>query len=108
MVAPFAEDGSFDMSRREYVRCNTLLISCGLVPERELFADVEGKPGLFVCGNAESVHDLVDRVSVEGLRTGVQAARHAGYAQTLPRELQKIAALEIAELPVGEHVKWLR
>ena len=108
MVAPFIEDGSFDMSRKEYVRCNTLLISCGLVPERELFAGVEGAPGLFICGNAESVHDLVDRVSVEGLRVGVQAARFAGHGAELPPELAEIGRMDIAQLPIGEHVGWLR
>lgn len=104
MVAPFAEDGGFDLSRREYVRCNTLLISCGLVPERELYESVEGAPGLFICGNAESVHDLVDRVSVEGLSCGLDAARFAGHAGVLPEALARIAALRISELPVGERV----
>ena len=100
MVAPFKEDGSFDMNVREYVRCNTLLISCGLVPERELYAGVEGAPGLFICGNAESVHDLVDRVSMEALHTGVDAARFAGHDGKLPPRLQAIAKLTIAALPV--------
>ena len=100
MVAPFNDDGSFDMGRREYVRCNTLLISCGLVPERELFGGVENAPGLFVCGNADRVHDLVDRVSVEGVRTGVEAARFAGASGGLDDELARIAELEIGELPI--------
>lgn len=103
MVAPFADDGGFDMERREYVRCNTLLISCGLVPERELYAGVEGAPGLFVCGNAESVHDLVDRVSAESLRVGRDAAAFAGREGALPRRLEEASELEIASLPVGEH-----
>ena len=107
-VAPFLPDGSFDMARAEYVRCNTLLISCGLVPERELFEGIEGAPGLFVCGNAESVHDLVDRVSAEALRCGVEAARFAGRTGALPERLGAYAAREIKELPVGENVKWLK
>ena len=101
-VAPFLPDGGFDMARAEYVRCNTLLISCGLVPERELFERIQGAPGLFVCGNAESVHDLVDRVSAEALRCGLAAARHAGYAGALPEHLAAYATSDIKELPIGE------
>ncbi|MGI6033784.1 MAG: FAD-dependent oxidoreductase [Coriobacteriales bacterium] len=108
MVAPFNKDGSYDMERREYVRCNTLLISCGLVPERELYESVEGAPGLFICGNAESVHDLVDRVSVEALRTGLDAARVSGHEGSLPDWLEEVSRLRIGALPVGEHVKWLK
>ncbi len=104
MIAPFDDDGQLDMSRKEYVRCNTLLISCGLVPERELFAGVEGAPGLFICGNAQSVHDLVDRVTVEALQVGKQAAAFCECNAALPAELQRIADLTIPELPVGERV----
>lgn len=104
MIAPFGDDGQLDMSRKEYVRCNTLLISCGLVPERELFGGVEGAPGLFICGNAQSVHDLVDRVTVEALQVGQQAAEFCGCNASLPTELQRIAELTIPELPVGERV----
>ena len=100
MVAPFNDDGTYDMKRREYVRCNTLLISCGLVPERELFGSVEDAPGLFVTGNADRVHDLVDRVSVEGVRVGVEAARFTGRCGALDTELTRIAELEINDLPI--------
>lgn len=71
-VAPFAADGSLDMTRREYVRVNTLLIAAGLVPEREVLADVPANvPGLFLCGNADSPHDLVDQVSCDAVRTAL-------------------------------------
>ena len=103
MVAPFDEAGGYDMARREYVRCNTLLISCGLVPERELFEGVQGTPGLFVCGNAESVHDLVDRVSVEALAAGQQAAAHAGHTRALPSHLQTMVQLQVPTLATGQH-----
>lgn len=103
-VAPFLPDGTLDLTRGEYVRCNTLLISCGLVPERELYERIEGKRGLFICGNAESVHDLVDRVTVEALRVGTQAASFAGCVNALPDYLERFMAMKINELPVGERV----
>ncbi|MCL2253192.1 MAG: DUF1667 domain-containing protein [Lachnospiraceae bacterium] len=76
----------------EYVSCDTLLVSCGLIPENELtkaaFADIDevtGGPvvneklettvrGIFACGNVLHVHDLVDNVSIEATAAGNAAA----------------------------------
>lgn len=77
------------------VECDTLLLSVGLVPETELFsaagAAVERGnglsvdeclmstvPGLFGCGNAVKVHDLVDNVSLQGQKAGACAADYIG------------------------------
>lgn len=67
----------------EYVPCDTLILSVGLIPENELsrLAGVEldgrtkgafvddslqtGCPGIFAAGNVLHVHDLVDFVSIE-------------------------------------------
>ncbi len=72
--------------------CDTLLLSCGLIPENELSqgAGVElssltsgpvvaetletSVPGIFACGNVLHVHDLVDHVSAESFRAGKAAA----------------------------------
>lgn len=76
----------------EYVPCDTLLLSVGLIPENELsrgmgitMDDVTGGPvvdsrmqtsakGVFACGNAVQVHDLVDFVTEEAQRAGTAAA----------------------------------
>ena len=67
--------------------CDTVLLSAGLIPENELAnaAGVEinsrdkdiqtSVPGIFVCGNALHVHDIVDNVTHEANRTGEAAAR---------------------------------
>ena len=78
----------------EYFPCDTLLLSCGLIPENELSksAGVELSPltngpsvdesletgieGIFACGNVLHVHDLVDFVSEEAVRAGVNAAEY--------------------------------
>lgn len=78
----------------EYYDCDTLLLSCGLLPENELSksAGIEldrvtggpvvddrlqcSVPGVFACGNVLHVHDLVDYVSEEAERAGKQAARY--------------------------------
>lgn len=78
----------------EYVACDTLLLSCGLIPENELsqaagaeMDDVTQGPvvnarlettaeGIFACGNVLHVHDLVDNVSIEAERAGAFAAEY--------------------------------
>ena len=75
--------------------CDTLLLSCGLLPENELslragvpLSPVTGGafvddaletevPGVFACGNVLHVHDLVDHVSAEAEVAGRAAARRA-------------------------------
>lgn len=67
------------------IRCDTLLISVGLIPENELIemagVCLDGKtsspmPGLFVCGNAFKVYDLVDSVSRDSAEAGRLAAEY--------------------------------
>ena len=76
----------------EYIPCDTLLLSVGLLPENELSQQAgipldavtggavvandlqTGIPGIFACGNALHVHDLVDFVSEEAQRAGRSAA----------------------------------
>ena len=77
---------------REYIPCDTLLLSVGLIPENELSktADVSldrvtngavvdqdrqtATEGIFACGNVLHVHDLVDFVSEEAEVAGKSAA----------------------------------
>lgn len=78
----------------EYIPCDTLLLSVGLIPENELSAmlGVEMNPvtsgplvnesletdieGVFACGNVLHVHDLVDYVSEEAKLAGENAAKY--------------------------------
>ncbi len=79
----------------EFIKCDTLMLSRGLVPENELSkkAGVEinpksngpvlddyrqtSVPGIFACGNVVKVHELVDHVSAEGEIAGRCAAMYA-------------------------------
>ena len=78
----------------EYIPCDTLLLSCGLIPENELSrglgVDMEvvtngpvvnesletSIEGVFACGNVLHVHDLVDFVSEEAAMAGKNAVRY--------------------------------
>ncbi|MCI8454549.1 MAG: FAD-dependent oxidoreductase [Lachnospiraceae bacterium] len=83
----------------EHYGCDTLLLSCGLIPENELSKGM-GLPinpatsgpmvndrleteaaGVFACGNVLHVHDLVDYVSEEAALAGEQAARYIQNAE---------------------------
>ncbi len=77
----------------ERYTCDTLLLSCGLIPENELSnkAGIQMNPitsgpivnesletnipGVFACGNVLHVHDLVDYVSEEATKAGSNAAK---------------------------------
>ena len=93
-LAEVDEKGRPIPGTEEEYTCDTLLLSCGLIPENELsrelgvelnpvtsgpFVDESletNVPGVFACGNVLHVHDLVDFVSEEADRAGTCAARY--------------------------------
>lgn len=78
----------------EYLSCDTLLLSVGLIPENELSVNLgldmvpatngpqvdeslqTSVSGIFACGNVLHVHDLVDFVSQEAACAGKAAAKY--------------------------------
>ena len=78
----------------EFIECDTLLLSVGLIPENEIASGCKiaidsatsgpvvnehmqsSVPGIFACGNTVHVHDLVDFVTAESLRAGENAAKY--------------------------------
>ena len=79
---------------KRYIPCDTLLLSCGLIPENELTSSAgiglstvtsgalvdehrqTEREGIFACGNVLQVHDLVDYVSDEAEIAGESAAEY--------------------------------
>lgn len=69
-------DGVFvrhnDTCREEFIPCGTLLTAIGMIPETELVRDCfENAPlpdWLFLTGNCDYVHDIVDSVTTDALR----------------------------------------
>ncbi len=92
--------------------CDTLLLSCGLIPENEISRSmgvemeaVTNGPsvnecletsidGVFACGNVLHVHDLVDFVSEEAASAGKNAAEYVKNSGSLGE-----AGIEIPIIP---------
>lgn len=56
-----------------FIPCDTLIVSVGLIPERELLSGFEQLPHwLSLCGNCESVHEIVDSVTMQAENLGQQ------------------------------------
>ena len=88
----------------EYIPCDTLLLSCGLLPENELTqaagigldaitggASVNqnretSMKGVFSAGNVLHVHDLVDYVSEEAELAGKSAAKYVQSGGETPKK----------------------
>lgn len=82
----------------EYVPCDTVLLSVGLIPENELTrnAGIEmdpktrgpvnkgdfmtSAPGIFACGNVLRVYDLADNVTKDSILAGRAAAKYVKEA----------------------------
>lgn len=94
-VAAVDENKKPILETEEFISCDTLLLSVGLLPENELTrqAGIEmnpvtngpsvnqymqtSAPGIFACGNVVHVNDLVDNVTTESMQAGACAARYA-------------------------------
>ncbi len=93
-VAPVKADFSFDLDKKEFIPCDTVILSIGLVPENDLLSHLKATPnfitggakvdeylmtdkvGVFSCGNVLHVHDIVDNVSKESERAGENAGKY--------------------------------
>ncbi len=105
------EQGKPVPGTEEFYECDTLLLSCGLIPENELSRGAQvtlnpvtngpsvnealetNIPGVFAAGNVLHVHDLVDYVSEEAAAAGVHAAAYiqsgnAPDTQSIPLHCQ--------------------
>ncbi|WP_026657578.1 NAD(P)/FAD-dependent oxidoreductase [Butyrivibrio sp. AC2005] len=98
--------------------CDTLLLSCGLIPENELSRSAGVKmspvtsgpvvnesletniPGVFACGNVLHVHDLVDYVSEEAKRAGANAAKFVKEGEVKSGEVIELLATDGARYTV--------
>lgn len=101
----------------EFIQCDTLLLSVGLIPENELtrkakiqMNSITNGPAInqymqtsvesiFACGNVVHVNDLVDNVSVESIKAGTYAAKYA--VGTFPKTTKVVQAV------TGNNIRYL-
>ena len=94
-VAPVDENKKPIQDKAEFIECDTVLFSVGLIPENELTKKAgitinkitngpevnqymqTSSPKVFACGNVVHVNDLVDNVSSESEQAGKYSALYA-------------------------------
>ena len=108
-IAKVGSDRKPIKSTEEYIPCDTILLSVGLLPENELsrkadinLSNVTGGPlvdesletneeGIFACGNVLHVHDLVDNVTLESVSAGKSAAEFVNGKRFVGDKIEVIA-----------------
>ncbi len=93
-IAQIDEKMNIVSGTEKEIKCDTLLLSLGLIPENELSKDVgiildkitggpivnqnleTSLPGVFACGNCLQVYDTVDSLSVDAKHAGKNAANY--------------------------------
>ena len=99
----------------QYIECDTLLLSVGLIPENELTRKLDidmnrvtngplvnesletSMDGVFACGNVLHVHDLVDYVSEEAKLAGEKAAAYLKNELVSDVSTEKIINIEATD-----------
>ena len=119
-LASVDEKGRPIAGTEEYIPCDTLLLSVGLIPENELSKGIgvalnrvtkgpvvnermeTSVEGIYACGNVLHVHDLVDFVSEEAACAGRYAAEY------LAEKRSGISEREVSRIPViaGDGVRY--
>ena len=105
------------------IPCDTLLLSCGLIPENELSksAGVALNPvtsgpvvndsletnidGIFACGNVLHVHDLVDYVSQEASAAGKNAANYIKNGKEKDAKIVEILPVDGVRYTVPKYIR---
>ena len=116
-IAEVDSSGTPIPGTEQYCECDTLLLSCGLIPENELSLGAgvvlnsatngpkvddrleTSVDGVFACGNVLHVHDLVDFVSEEAGRAGRNAADYI-------RSGKKCEEPRIIDITAGDGVRY--
>ncbi len=115
-------DRNFDrvIGSEKFIECDTLLLSVGLIPENELTREAGAKisemggpiidnnlettiKGVFACGNVLQVHDLVDLVTAEAKRAGLNAIDY--IKNRYGREQEKVGLITCVP---GENVGYVK
>ena len=120
-VSEVGEDKKPIPGTGQFIKCDTLLFSVGLVPENELseqagveLDEVTGGPvvteqlatsipGVFACGSVLHVHDLVDYVSAESEQAGRSAAAYLHGIRPEGSEIRLVNGFDVG-YTVPQHI----
>lgn len=123
-LAQVGEDGKAIKETEEYISCDTLLLSVGLIPENELsnacgikMERVTSGPqvnesleasisGVFACGNVLHVHDLVDYVSEEAALAGKNAVKYIASLENIGADQKEENQAEPINLVAMDGVRY--
>lgn len=112
-------------STKKRVACDSLILSVGLIPENEMAEKLgvrldartkgpvcdnrfmTGTEGVFSCGNALHVNDLVDYVSESGELAGAAAAEYTRQSENADTETGKNKKADYAELKPDASLQYL-
>ncbi len=115
-ISPVDKDLKPIKGKEQKITCDTLLLSIGLIPENDLskncgvkLSQVTGGAivdenletsvsGVFACGNALHVHDIVDFVTLEAEKAGKSAAEYV---------LGKIRKVERIPVEAGNKIRYV-
>lgn len=115
-ISPVDKDLKPIKGKEQKIACDTLLLSIGLIPENDLskncgvvLSQITGGPvvddtletsvsGVFACGNALHVHDVVDFVTLEAEVAGKRAAEYV---------LGKIRKMDRIPVAVGNKIRYV-
>jgi len=107
---------------KKVIPCDTVLLSVGLIPENEVSktagVSLDSRtggmivdetmettvPGIFACGNAVHVHDLVDFVTKEAMRAGKAAANFVNETKEVSRKFIELKNGDGVSYTVPQHV----
>ena len=122
-IAEVSSDRKPIPGTEERYTCDTLLLSCGLIPENELSksAGVALNPvtsgpvvndsletnidGIFACGNVLHVHDLVDYVSQEASAAGKNAANYIKNGKEKDAKIVEILPVDGVRYTVPKYIR---
>ena len=122
-IAEVSSDRKPIPGTEERYTCDTLLLSCGLIPENELSksAGVALNPvtsgpvvndsletnidGIFACGNVLHVHDLVDYVSQEASAAGKNAANYIKNGKEKDSKIVEILPVDGVRYTVPKYIR---
>lgn len=126
-IAQVDEKRNIISGSEKNIKCDTLLLSLGLIPENELAKDVDIKidditggpvvnqylqtsmPGVFACGNCLQVYDTVDVLSADAKIAGKYAAKKVANKnkksiKTIPRKGVRYVVPQIITNPGKTHI----